>query len=197
MALFDYFVNLVITIVLIVGVYQFYFLTQKRPIRQPITYHSKIDEAIPFMPQWSWVYSFLYYPAILYLNLIVKDHRQFLMVAMSFIVLLALQMIFFWLYPVHTPAHWRTFNTGQTISEKFLRWVQYFDAPGNCMPSMHVSVAMLTAGHALATLGAWVWLFPLLIALSCLFTKQHYLIDLPAGAMLGYSVYWFYTVALG
>jgi len=28
-----------------------------------------------------------------------------------------------------------------------------------------------------------------LIALSCLFTKQHYVIDLPAGALLGWSTF--------
>jgi hypothetical protein len=31
---------------------------------------------------------------------------------------------------------------------------------------------------------------PALIALSCVLTKQHYLIDLPFGALLGWSAYW-------
>ena len=31
--------------------------------------------------------------------------------------------------------------------------------------------------------------FPLLIALSCVLTKQHYLIDLPFGALLGWVAY--------
>jgi membrane-associated phospholipid phosphatase len=35
--------------------------------------------------------------------------------------------------------------------------------------------------------------FPLLIALSCLFTKQHYLLDLPAGAALGWVVHGLYA----
>jgi len=51
---------------------------------------------------------------------------------------------------------------------------------------MHTSVAMLTALHLQPHLGAWVWTFPLLIAASCVFTKQHYVIDLPAGAGLGW-----------
>src|SRR5437667_177643 len=37
--------------------------------------------------------------------------------------------------------------------------------------------------------------FPALIALSCLFTKQHYLLDLPAGALLGWLTYWGYGLA--
>lgn len=29
-----------------------------------------------------------------------------------------------------------------------------------------------------------------MIAASCVFTKQHYLVDLPAGAALGWGAYW-------
>ena len=54
---------------------------------------------------------------------------------------------------------------------------------------MHVSVAMLTAMHSVATLGPLAFLFPVLIALSCVFTKQHYLIDLPFGAALGWIAF--------
>lgn len=61
---------------------------------------------------------------------------------------------------------------------------------------MHVSVAMLTALHALPTLGVAAFLFPVLIALSCIFTKQHYLIDLPAGAALGGFAYWLYLLVV-
>lgn len=80
-----------------------------------------------------------------------------------------------------------TINTGKSWSEKFLLFVQKFDDSSNCFPSMHVSVATLTALLALGTLGPWVFLFPLLIACSCTFTKQHYLLDLPAGAALGWA----------
>jgi hypothetical protein len=35
-------------------------------------------------------------------------------------------------------------------------------------------------------------MFPALIGLSCLFTKQHYLIDVPAGAAPGWFDYCLY-----
>jgi hypothetical protein len=181
----DYLINLILSGILIVGVYQFYFFTQRHPLKKARVFSSPLDERIPFWPIWAWVYSFLYYPAILYLAWIAHDARQFTLMAFSFIVLLFMQMAFFWLYPVETPAHWREVNRGQNASEKFLLFVQKFDAPSNCFPSMHVAVAMLTAFLAQATLGPWVFAFPVLIALSCVFTKQHYLIDLPVGALLG------------
>ncbi|MDF7675553.1 phosphatase PAP2 family protein [Neisseriaceae bacterium ESL0693] len=164
-----------------------------RPVK---IFHSPIDEKIPFWPWWSWIYSFLYYPAILYLNWIFIDARQFIMAVMAFIMLLAMQMICFTLFPVAVPVHWRTINNGKTASEKFLLFVQKFDDSSNCFPSMHVSVATLTALLAYASLGPWVFLFPVLIALSCIFTKQHYLLDLPVGAFLGWVAFCGYQVLI-
>ena len=133
--------------------------------------------------------SFLYYPLILYLNFIMDSPRQFTHIATSYMLLLSLQMVFFVAFPVATPEHWRTYNQQRTLSERFLALVQKFDARSNSFPSMHVSVAMLTAMHLQPHSGAVSFAFPLLIALSCLFTKQHYLIDLPAGALLGWGTY--------
>ena len=185
-------INLVLSVVLIVGAYQFYFFTQRHWIRPPRRFVSPIDERIPYMPGWSWVYSFLYYPAILYLNLIAGSPGHFLRMAFSFIVLLAMQLACFTLYPVATPAHWRREPDSGARSERFLKFVRNFDAESNCFPSMHVSVATLTALHAHATLGPAAFAFPLLIAVSCALTKQHYLIDLPFGALLGWGAYRLY-----
>ena len=185
----DYAIDLVMTVFLIFGVYQFYFWCQRHPQAETRRFVGWLDERIPYWPAWAWVYSFLYYPAIAYLNWIVASPRQFNHIAMSFFVLLAGQMAFFLFFPVETPPHWREFNRGQSLSERFLRFVHRFDAPNNCFPSMHVSVATLTALHASASLGAAAFAFPALIAASCAFTKQHYLLDLPAGAALGWGAY--------
>jgi hypothetical protein len=162
----DYLVNLILSGILIIGGYQFYFFTQRHPIRKARSFSSPIDERLPFWPIWAWLYSFLYYPAILYLNWIVSDARQFTLMAFSFIVLLFMQMAFFYIYPVETPAHWRHVNTGRSTSEKFLLFIQKIDAPSNCFPSMHMSVATLTAFIAQPVLGPWVFAFPVLIARS-------------------------------
>jgi membrane-associated phospholipid phosphatase len=54
---------------------------------------------------------------------------------------------------------------------------------------MHTSVARLTALHLYPILGTWVFAFPVLIGLSCLFTKQHYVVDIPAGGVLGWLAF--------
>ena len=185
----DYVIDLAMTVFMIFGGYQFYFWCQRHPQAATRRLATPLDERMPFWPAWAWVYSFLYYPAIAYLNWTVASPRQFNHVAMSFFVLLALQMVFFVFFPVETPPHWRAINPRQSLSERFLAFVHRFDAASNCFPSMHVSVATLTALHAQPTLGPIALTFPLLIALSCVFTKQHYLLDLPAGAALGWTAF--------
>ncbi len=193
MKITDYAVNLILSVFLIVGVYQFYFWCQRNSVASPRELKLRVDEWIPYWPSWVWIYSCIYYPLILYLNFVLESSRQFTHVAVSYMLLLALQMAFFVLFPVATPEHWRAINRRRTLSERFLAFVQRFDARSNSFPSMHTSVAMLTALHLVPHLGALAFAFPVLIALSCMFTKQHYVIDLPAGALLGWLTFHAYA----
>lgn len=191
----DYIIHLTLTVFLIVGVYQFYFWCQRHQLARPREFKFPIDEWIPYRPNWVWVYSFLYYPVILYINWIVESPGQFTRIASSYILLLGLQMAFFVVFPVTTPEGWRKENRRRSYSERFLAFVQKFDAASNSFPSMHVSVATLTALLLYPRLGPGALSFPLLIGLSCLFTKQHYVIDLPAGAVLGWFAFYAYRLA--
>src|SRR5215471_4090939 len=192
----DYVIDLILSVVLIVGAYQFYFWCQRNPLGAPREFQFTLDDRIPYLPGWVWVYSFLYYPVILYVNLLVDSPKAFTHLAMSYLLLLALQMVFFLTFPVVTPTTWRIVNREQTSAERFLAFVRRFDARSNSFPSMHTSVATLTALHLSTTVGPWAYAFTLLIGLSCLFTKQHYLIDVPAGAVLGLAAFHVYRLAV-
>ena len=195
MTIADFAVHLVLGTILIIGGYQFYFWCQRNPLRPVRELRLSLDDRIPYWPAWVWIYSFLYYPAILYTTWVVDSSREFVYLAVSFLGLLAMQMAFFLLFPVATPESWRAINRRRTWSERFLAFVQRFDARSNSFPSMHTSVAMLTALYLQPHFGTWVFGFPALIGLSCLFTKQHYLVDLPAGAALGVLAYRFFAIA--
>ncbi len=188
MTLFDRLVLLVIGVFLIVGVYQFYFWCQRRSLRPSRGLKLSLDDRIPYWSSWVWIYSGLYYPVILYTVWTLRDFRHFIYLTASFLVLLAMQMACFLAFPVETPEHWRP-KVPRGPSERFLALVHSFDRRSNCFPSMHVSVAVLTAFHIVPALGPWAWAFPALIALSCLFTKQHYLADLPPGALVGWAAW--------
>ena len=188
----DILVQLFLSAILIVGVYQFYFWCQRNALSTPRQFKLGLDDLIPYRPRWVWIYSCLYYPVIVYINFVTPSPREFIYMAMSFLALLAMQMVFFVFFPVTTPEHWRALNQKRGRSERFLAFVHRFDAASNCFPSMHVSVATLTAFHLQGVLGPWAFVFPVLIGLSCLFTKQHYVVDLPAGAVLGWVAFGFY-----
>ncbi len=185
----DYAIHLTLSVFLIVGAYQFYFWCQRRCLVPPRELRLAVDDWIPYRPGWVWIYSFLYYPAILYTTFVLESPSQFTHVATSYLLLLGAQMAFFLAFPVATPESWRAGNRERTWSERFLAFVQRFDARSNSFPSMHTSVATLTALHLYPSLGGWALGFPLLIGLSCLFTKQHYVVDVPAGATLGWAVF--------
>lgn len=189
----DFIVMCIMVIILIIGFYQFYFWCQRNHKSKPKIIHSKIDSLIPFKPGWVWIYSGLYYPVIIFMIFAFKDFRHFGYVVVDFAILMAFQMYFFVYHPVTTPASWREFTEHkQTLSVRFLKYVQGIDQASNCFPSMHVSVATLTSCHLLQNmpfLGLWVWSFPILIAISAVFTKQHYFKDLIPGAILGFAAY--------
>lgn len=195
MTMTDFAVHLLLGTILIVGGYQFYFWCQRNPLRPVRELRLPLDDRIPFWPAWAWIYGFFYWPGVLYTNWVLESSRAFVYLALSFLGLLAMQLACFIVFPVATPEAWRTLNGGRTWSERFLAFVQRFDARSNSFPSMHTSVATLTALYLQPHLGAWAFAFPVLIALSCLFTKQHYIVDLPAGAALGWLAYRIFAIA--
>jgi membrane-associated phospholipid phosphatase len=195
MTLTDFAVHLLLGTILIIGGYQPYFWCQRNPLRPVREFRSPLDDRIPFRPAWAWIYGFFYWPGVLYTNWIIGSSREFVYLALSFLGLLAMQMAFFMLFPVATPEAWRTLNSQRTLSERFLGFVQRLDGRSNSFPSMHTSVAMLTAMYLQPHLGMWAFAFPVLIGLSCLFTKQHYLVDLPAGAALGWLAYRVFVIS--
>jgi len=188
----DLIVYLSMCMFLIVGVYQFYFWTQNHPIKKSRSLECKLDDYFSLKPKWVWIYSGLYYPLIILVVATVENMREFNYMAMSYFVLLFMQMFFFLVFPVETPKKWRDMVKGDSKSEKMLRRVQSFDKSSNCFPSMHVSVAMLSAMHFITSsynLGLWPLLFPFTIGLSALYTKQHFIADLLPGALLGWIAF--------
>ncbi len=116
----DYVLHFIISLFLIIGVYQFYFWCQRNVIKKTYDLSLAIDERIPYGPSWVWIYSFLYYPMILYINLVVESPREFIHLAISYILLLGFQMTAFILFPVQTPEHWRARGARRDLSEHFL-----------------------------------------------------------------------------
>jgi len=204
MEIFDRLLEIAITIVLIIGGYQFYFWAQRQRWFEARFLETRFDSMISYDPRWVWVYSGLYYPMTVLAALSVPDWRHYALAVGSFLFLLFVQVLFFLFMPIEIPSEWRTRNRvgwDRTLSQRFMDLVWSFDKLRNSMPSMHVSVATvvdLTIWKYWPTVGIFGMLFPLLIAISALKTKQHYVVDVVPGAVLGYFIFtlWYYIVGV-
>jgi len=198
MTLLDRVLELWITVVMIVGGYQFYFWAQRQTFFDARYFETKWDQKINFDPRWVWIYSGLYYPMILLAALSVPTWTEYAYTVGCFLSLLAIQVTFFVLWPVAIPATWRDAahvheaRGSKPHSMRMLDMVWSYDKLRNSLPSMHVSVAMmvdLTIGRNWPTMGIICAAFPLLIAISALKTKQHYVVDVVPGALLGAATF--------
>lgn len=183
------------------GGYQPYFYFQrftKKRMRELTGTLVKYDNKIPLQPIWIWMYTVFYYPVVV---LVVAfgspDHRHFTYVVFSYIIMLSVMVLFFLIYPVTTPPSWRQFDKTKSLSHRFLAFTQTIDGPNNCFPSGHAAISVITAYHMIQFVGIpLAAAYSLLVILSCLFCKQHYIIDVIAGVVLGFFVVWIYNVMI-
>lgn len=147
---------------------------------------SSIDRAIPLL-EWSiWPYltQFLLLPASIVLAANDAD-RSRTFYAMLLATLAATAVFLIWPTEIMRPVQPKDGMTG--IAWKLL---YLSDTPRNCFPSLHVALAALS-GVALWRCGmGWVaMLWPALIVLSTLTTKQHMAWDVLGGLLLGASAW--------
>lgn len=164
---------------------------------------SSLDQKIPFRPKWVWLYSGLYYPYVLSIIPTLSNMNDFYSTCMSYVVLLFSHVTISYLFPIKTPANWRSYGVS-CASSWTLRFIQRIDKGGNCFPSMHVAVATLTAIHIIGNgyyesiyVVAMVCAVPALVAVSALFTKQHYVADIVPGVLLAFFAYGIYRYPFG
>lgn len=180
----DYYIMCLLLIFLVTGGYQLYFWSQKAYIGQV----SEIQETWldTIIPKWIpavYVYNFLYYIGFGLVVVSFTSYAQFVHAIVAGIGLLLTHVILFVLFPTKLPDTSRS----QDTPNKYLQLTQKYDSLHNAFPSAHVSISILVYFLVRGVFGEWALLFPILITLSCLLTKQHYVIDCLGGALLGIS----------
>jgi membrane-associated phospholipid phosphatase len=156
---------------------------------------SAIDRAIDFDPRWVWAYQSVY----LLLTIVpwmITTRLELRRYARGFVQLSAVGFAFFLLLPVRGP------RPDVEAADFMFRILQWYDRPVNCFPSLHVGLAaysvlvatsvsrgrMTPSARRSVVFLAGLW--TAVIAYAALATKQHYAIDLPAGALLACVCYW-------
>ena len=168
-----------------------YSLAAHYPLREPWTVPaSTLDARIPMIAEFAWVYAtyVLLLPALV---LVARRQPGFARVFVTGMVCALANALIYILFP--TSLAERIDAPAGTL----LAGIQALDTTLCALPSGHVALPVsLSAAAAMQVREhrAWAgWTFVLmvwtvLLAASTLFTRQHYLVDVAAGAMLGTSV---------
>src|SRR6266576_4941441 len=127
MTLFDRFLELWITVVLIFGGYSWYFWAQRQKFYPARFLTTRFDAWIEYDPRWVWVYAGLYYPMILLAALSMPTWQAFVYGTGCFLLLLAVQIQFFLFFPVQIPAEWRTSPSVVRARSRYARSQDFMD----------------------------------------------------------------------
>ena len=141
------------------------------------------DTRIPLVPAAAWVYMSWYLAPWFVLA---APAQQFRRVATSVALAFVFCMICYVLVPVSIE---RPIVLGQTLSERALRFLYRHDPPWNIFPSFHAALCAVLWRSAA---GGWPvqWLMRIWMAAifaACVLTKQHNILDIPAGIAVGSS----------
>jgi membrane-associated phospholipid phosphatase len=158
------------------------------PVELPLT---TLDRAFPFWPASGLVY-FSAFGFLVATFLWLRDRDEATRFLYASLLAQAVAMLCFLCWPVQYPRELYPLPADSSaIGAALVHYVRSLDAPVNCLPSLHVSTATICA---LALRGRrWSGAALLAVATSTTSTltfKQHYVVDVIGGAMLGIAAWW-------
>ncbi len=185
--------------VLLVGVTVFYllYIPINRWSASFEAYHPEtwVDRAIPSTPGWMYVYAAVFITGFTPV-LVVRPRGLFRRVAAAYMLVQCVAFAFFLLLPVHMERR----PLDMAIVD-FPSWGQrlayHLDTQAACMPSIHVTLAVLAAlctWKADRLVGGLNMALAVLVATSTLMVKQHYLADVLVAAALASGAWLLFVV---
>jgi membrane-associated phospholipid phosphatase len=151
-----------------------------------------LDDAIPFSPNMA----VFYFSGFILGNMayfILGSTESFPLIAMGYGLQFVVSISLYLLYPCRIDRHEGLMP--DSISGYLLAVFQRISKPFNSFPSMHVSFCLFSAlsvwGFSSRSEGFALITWAVMVALSALLTRQHYVIEVLMGAVLGAGAYLF------
>jgi membrane-associated phospholipid phosphatase len=144
-----------------------------------------LDRLLPLAPTWALVYGALYLFLIVLPVFVIQQEELIRRTVWAYLTVWMVSYACFLLYPTFAPRPDRVLGSGFAVWG--LRFLYDADPPYNCFPSLHVAhsfVSALACARVHRTLGGVAISCASLVAISTLFTKQHYVADVLAGMFL-------------
>ena len=149
-----------------------------------------LDRALPLLPFWSLVYGALYMFLIVLPVFVVRQEEHIRRTFWAYLAVWLFAYAVFLAYPTAAP------RPKSVPGDGFAVWgllaLYGSDPPFNCFPSLHVAhsfISALTCYRVHRRLGLVAAGAASLVAVSTLFTKQHYVLDVLAGVILAFAAY--------
>jgi membrane-associated phospholipid phosphatase len=179
------------SMVLLVSLVPFYiWIAELLPGRELHTPEVALDRLLPLRPAWALVYGSLYLFLILLPVLVVRREEHIRRTVRAYLLVWTVAYVCFLIYPTAAPRPARII--GQGFGVWGLRFLYSADPPYNCFPSLHVAhsfVSALTCFRLHRGVGFASAVAASLVAISTLYTKQHYILDVAAGIVLACVAY--------
>lgn len=163
-----------------------------------IHYHTldlPLERSIPMMPIFIFGYLLIYVCLVL-IYFIFDDYKQFKFTVGAFLWITTIHYAIFFLYPVRMVYRPDLDGHPSWISA-LTAWYFTLDYPNNCFPSLHVAYPFLGTLALWNYKRGWAWIFAaftVIIAVSVIMVKQHYILD-AVGAIIVTSIgYWMYVM---
>lgn len=174
-------------VALLVLVPLYIFIADSVSLQEPRAPALALDRALPLQPAWALVYGALYLFLILLPLFIVRERSLLRRTALAYLMVWLASYACFFAYPTLAPRPAQV--PGADFGAWGLRLLYNLDPPLNCFPSLHVAHSFVSAWACARVhrgVGALALACAGLVALSTLFTKQHYVLDVLAGAGLAF-----------
>jgi hypothetical protein len=172
---------------LVIGGYQLYFWPQHNHHAHKKVYlkPTAFDKWIPAVPALFWVYSPLYY---VFFSLAVLCLKNYNSTAFNAWIMLLHASFWFTYFPTGVSKEFRE-QIRKVPTNKLTRFimdlVHSYDTEDNACPSMHCAFAIFLAFITYPFYPVLSVAFPIIVSISCLLTKQHLIVDIFPGLLLG------------
>lgn len=172
---------------LVLAGYQVYFWPQGNPDTNKRIYlrPTALDRWIPAVPKLFWIYSPLYY---LFFSLAILCLKDYNITALNAWLMLMHASFWFVNFPTRISGEFRE-QVRNVPTDKLTKFIMNLvhsqDSEDNACPSIHCAFAVFLSLITYPSYPILSTVFPLLVALSCLLCKQHIVIDIIPGFVLG------------
>lgn len=149
-----------------------------------------LDDQIPRIPVFSipylvflpWLWGTVFY--------VWFNNRSFRLLAYSLIIVNLIAFCVYLTFQTYVP---RDPVTSNDFFSGLLQFIYDHDQPYNALPSLHSALSAVVVTYFALRKSRWTWAFvatAVLIVISTLFTKQHFIIDALSGITLGVVATW-------